>query len=144
MTIKLVDVEKIRALRSLVLRPGQPLDSTNYERDNEKLTLHYANITNKEVLSIATFYPESMIEVKALNAYRLRGMATHPNYMRKGLARSLMLKAIQDIQNLGGDLIWCKARLVAIDFYRSIGFLKIGPIYEIEGIGPHYTMYKKL
>ena len=144
MNIKLVDVEKIRHLRSLVLRPGQPLDSTNYERDNEKLTLHYANITNKEVLSIATFYPESMIEVKALNAYRLRGMATHPNYMRKGLARSLMLKAIQDIQNLGGDLIWCKARLVAIDFYRSVGFLKIGPIYEIEGIGPHYTMYKKL
>ena len=39
MTIKLVDVEKIRPLRSLVLRPGQPLDSTNYERDNEKLTL---------------------------------------------------------------------------------------------------------
>ena len=65
-------------------------------------------------------------------------------YMRKGLARSLMLKAIQDIQNLGGDLIWCKARLVAIDFYRSLGFLKIGPIYEIDGIGPHYTMYKKL
>ncbi len=144
MNIQLVDVEKIRPLRSLVLRPGQPLDSTNYERDNETLTLHYANIINKEVFSIATFYPEPMVEVKALNAYRLRGMATHPNYVRKGLARTLMLKAIQDIKNLGGDLIWCKARLVAIDFYISLEFLKIGPIYEIEGIGPHYTMYKYL
>ena len=82
MIIQQVDVEKIRPLRSLVLRPGQPIDSTN--------------------------------------------------------------KAIYDIKNLGGDLIWCRARLVAIDFYQSIGFLKIGPIYEIEGIGPHYTMYKYL
>ena len=144
MIIQQVDVEKIRPLRSLVLRPGQPIDSTNYEKDNEILTLHYANIINKKVCSIATFYPEPMIELNAFYAYRLRGMATHPNYVRKGLARSLMNKAIYDIKNLGGDLIWCKARLVAIDFYQSIGFLKIGPIYEIEGIGPHYTMYKYL
>ena len=144
MTIKQVDVEEIRSLRSLVLRPGQPKDSTNYEKDNEIPTLHYANIINKKVCSIATFYPEPMLELKAFNAYRLRGMATHPNYVRRGLARSLMLKAICDIKNLGGDLIWCKARLVAIDFYQSIGFLKIGPIYEIDGIGSHYTMYKYL
>ena len=129
MIIQQVDVEKIRPLRSLVLRPGQPIDSTNYEKDNEILTLHYANIINKKVCSIATFYPEPMIELNAFYAYRLRGMATHPIY---------------DIKNLGGDLIWCRARLVAIDFYQSIGFLKIGPIYEIEGIGPHYTMYKYL
>ena len=56
----------------------------------------------------------------------------------------MMLQAMADIQNLGCDLLWCKARLVAIDFYESLGFIKIGPIYEIEGIGPHYTMYKYL
>ena len=49
MIIQQVDVEKIRPLRSLVLRPGQPIDSTNYEKDNEILTLHYANIINKKV-----------------------------------------------------------------------------------------------
>ena len=71
-------------------------------------------------------------------------MATHPNYRRQGLASSIMLQAMSDIQKLGGDLLWCKARLVAIDFYESLGFIKTGPIYEIEGIGPHYTMYKHL
>jgi ribosomal protein S18 acetylase RimI-like enzyme len=71
-------------------------------------------------------------------------MATHPNYRRQGLARAMMLKAMADIQKLGCDLLWCKARLVAIEFYESLGFVKVGPIYEIEGIGPHYTMYKRL
>ena len=40
-------------------------------------------------------------------------------------------------------MVWCNARLVAIDFlYRSIGFKIVGEIFDIEGIGPHYYMYK--
>lgn len=144
MTIQQVEVEKIRPLRHLVLRPGQPIESTDYDRDKEYQTLHYANLLDKSVLCIATFYPESMLEIKSSNAYRLRGMATHPNYRRQGLARELMIKAMKDIKLATGDLIWCKARLVAIEFYESLGFVKIGPIYEIEGIGPHFTMYKIL
>lgn len=144
MTIQQVDIEIIRPLRGLVLRPGLPIEFTNYERDKELQTIHYANIVNQKICSIATFYPEPMLEVEALAAYRLRGMATHPNYRRQGLARSIMLQAIADIQKLGGDLLWCKARLVAIDFYESLGFMKVGPIYEIKGIGPHYNMYKNL
>ena len=62
-----------------------------------------------------------MLEVEALVAYRLRGMATHPNYRRQGLARSMMLQAMADIQNLGCDLLWCRARLITIDFYESLG-----------------------
>ena len=85
-----------------------------------------------------------MLEIEASLAYRLRGMATHPNFRRQGMARTMMLQAMADIQKLGCDLLWCKARLVAIDFYESLGFIKTGPIYEIEGIGPHYNMYKHL
>lgn len=144
MTIQQVEVEKIRPLRHLVLRPGQPIETTDYDRDKECQTLHYANFLDKSVVCIATFYPEPMQEIKSSNAYRLRGMATHPNNRRQGLARALMIKAMTDIKLVSGDLIWCKARLVAIEFYQSLGFVKIGPIYEIEGIGPHYTMYKRL
>ena len=41
-----------------------------------------------------------MLEVEALVSYRLRG-TTHPNYRRQGLARSMMLQAMADIQKLG-------------------------------------------
>lgn len=141
MTIQRVQAEDIRPLRSFVLRPGQPIESTDYDRDNDKNTFHYAVLKDSEALCIATFYPESMVEIASKNAFRLRGMATHPEYRRLGLATDLMRKAIVDLQQERGDLIWCKARLVAIEFYESLGFVKIGSLYEIKGIGPHYTMY---
>ena len=36
MIIQRVQAEDIRPLRSLVLRPGQPIESTDYDRDNDK------------------------------------------------------------------------------------------------------------
>ena len=144
MTVQQVDVDKIRPLRSLVLRPGQPLESTDYHRDNEATTLHYAVMKDGIALCIATFYPEPIQEVNSHRAYRLRGMATHPDFRRIGLASNLMHKAITELRNKGCDLLWCKARLVAVEFYASLGFDKIGHMYEIDGIGSHFTMYKKL
>lgn len=144
MTTQQVDVEIIRPLRSLVLRPGQPIESTDYDKDKDNTTLHYAVLKNGTTLCIATFYPEPMEYVSSTRAYRLRGMATHPYFRRLGLASNLMHKAMTDLRNEGCDLLWCKARLVAIEFYESLGFMKIGPMYEIEGIGSHFTMYKKI
>ena len=144
MIIQQTDVEQLRSLRSLVLRPGQPIEKTNYERDNEKSTLHYAAKIDGAVLSIATIYPEEFSEVKSGLSYRLRGMATHPEYRRQGLARGIMCKVKRDLKYINVDLIWCRARIVAVEFYQSLGFVKIGPIYEIEEIGPHYTMYKNI
>ena len=71
-------------------------------------------------------------------------MATHPEYRRQGLARGIMCKVKRDLKYINVDLIWCRARIVAVEFYQSLGFVKIGPIYEIEEIGPHYTMYKNI
>ena len=82
--------------------------------------------------------------VYSRKAYRLRGMATHPNFRRKGLGKDLMQSAFTHLLQQQADLLWCKARLVAIPFYRSLGFQIIGEQYDIEGIGPHYTMYKLL
>ena len=144
MTVQQVEVEIIKSLRSLVLRPGQPIESTDYERDTDENTLHFAVLKERVALCIATFYPEPIMEMSSHNAYRLRGMATHPEYRRLGLGTDLMRKAIDDLQDKGADLIWCKARLVAIQFYESLGFVKIGPQYEIDGIGSHFTMYKKI
>lgn len=144
MTVQQVEVEIIRPLRSLVLRPGQPIESTNYDRDNDENTLHFAVLKEAVALCIATFYPEQMEEISSIRAYRLRGMATHPDYRRLGLASDLMHIAMIGLRDQGCDLLWCKARLVAIEFYESLGFVKIGPMYEIDGIGSHFTMYKKI
>ena len=144
MTIVSVDPEKIRPLRHLVLRKGKPFSTTSYNRDNEKETIHLACIENEKIITCATFYPEKMEGVYSRKAYRLRGMATHPNFRRKGLGRGLMQSAFTHLIQHQADLLWCRARLAAVPFYRSLGFQIIGEQYDIEEIGPHYSMYKLL
>ena len=78
----------------------------------------------------------------ALNPYRLRGMATDHNFQRRGYATDLMQQSFKELKKMNCDMVWCNARLVAIDFYHSIGFKIVGEIFDIEGIGPHYYMYK--
>jgi len=48
------------------------------------------------------------------------------------------------IKEKKGDLLWCNARLVAIEFYKKVGLKTIGNQFNISDIGPHYVMYKKL
>ena len=126
------------------MRPGKPLRTTFYDKDHDIDTFHLAISIESKVQCIATFYPEKMDGSITEKAYRLRGMATHPNYRRKGLGKDLMQSAFTYLLQKQADLLWCKARLAAIPFYRSLGFQIIGEQYDIEEIGPHYTMYKLL
>jgi predicted GNAT family N-acyltransferase len=144
MIIRRVKVSEIYSLRNLVLRPGKPVESTYYDRDHEDVTLHFAGFLRKEVICIATFYPEIMTGFHIHNPYRLRGMATDPNYRRKGYAKKLMEYATTVLKSQHADLIWCKARNVAIPFYQNLGYQILGETYNIDGIGMHYNMYKIL
>jgi|TARA_B110000914_G_scaffold223529_1_gene239199 predicted GNAT family N-acyltransferase len=144
MKILLVKAEEVRPLRHLVLRPGQSVDTTYYELDCHEKTIHLAAILNKQVISIATLYPENDLKLKSKNGYRLRGMATHPKYRRNSAATNLMLESFILLKNKNCDVLWCNARLNAVDFYQSLGFKKIGPEFDIKDIGPHYKMWKLL
>ena len=144
MTVHIANASEIRPLRNLVLRPNQPIETTFYDLDDHHKTFHLASKVGDVIVSIGTFYPENDLEIQTTNGYRLRGMATHPNYRRNGAAAKLMRKAFQILEKKNCDTIWCNARLVAIDFYKSLGFKEIGPKFNISEIGPHYKMYKRL
>ena len=139
-----VDAEKVRALRHSELRKGQDFSTTSYLEDYEVDTFHMVCIVDEKIVTCATFYPEKFIKIKSDNAYRLRGMATASNFQRKGYATDLMIESFKELKGKESDLLWCNARLVAVDFYESLGFKIIGEIFDIEGIGPHYYMYKEI
>ena len=139
-----IDAEKIRPLRHAELRKGQDFSTTSYLRDHDAETFHMACMVDSNVVTCATFYPEKTDKISAKNAYRLRGMATDSSFRRKGYARDLMKKSFQKLKLFGADILWCNARLVAISFYESLGFKIIGEIFNIEGIGLHYYMYKEI
>ena len=141
--ISKVDAEKIRSLRHSELRKGQDFSTTSYLKDYELGTFHMAYISNEKIVTCATFYPEKSIKIKSDNAYRLRGMATDSRFTRKGYASNLMAESFKELKKRDCDMVWCNARLVAVDFYKSVGFKITGDLFDIAGIGPHYYMDKK-
>ncbi len=142
--IKLVDAEEIRSLRHKMLRQGQDFSTTSYDRDNEKDTFHLGVIRENNIVSCSTFYPEQTDKMTSTTAYRLRGMATDYNFQRKGYASDLMEESFNELKEKECDLLWCNARLVAVNFYKSLGFKINGELFDIVGIGPHYYMYKEI
>ena len=142
--INKVDAEKIRPLRHAELRKGQDFSTTSYLKDYEEDTFHMACIVDEKIITCATFYPEKSIKIKSNNTYRLRGMATDANFQRKGYASELMKESFKELKKRGCDILWCNARLVAVDFYKSIGFKIAGDLFDIAGIGPHYYMDKEI
>ena len=141
MDIKVVAAKDIRPLRNLVLRPNLPIETTYYDLDNDIETFHLASIMDNTIISIGTFYPENNIELQTKNGYRLRGMATHPKFRRKSAATKLMKESFVLLKEKKCDVLWCNARLVAVEFYKSLGFKIKGKIFDIPSIGPHYKMY---
>ena len=142
--IKKVDADKIRPLRHLELRKGEDFSTTLYLRDNDYETLHMACFIDQKIVACATFYPEISEKSSFGIQYRLRGMATNYAFQRKGYATLLMRESIKELKKRDCDMLWCNARLVAVDFYKSIGFNIIGELFDIEAIGPHYFMFKKI
>ena len=142
--IRKVDTERIRPLRHSELRKGQDFSTTSYLEDYEVDTFHMACIVDEKIVTCASFYPEKSLKIKSDNAYRLRGMATDSNFQRKGYASDLMQESFKELKKRDCDMVWCNARLVAVDFYKSVGFKIIGEIFDIAEIGPHYYMYKKI
>ena len=139
-----VDAEKVRPLRHSELRKGQDFSTTSYLEDYKVDTFHMVCIVDEKIVTCASFYPEKSIKIKSNNAYRLRGMATASNFQRKGYATDLMIESFKELKEKGTDLLWCNARLVAVSFYESLGFKITGELFNIEGIGPHYYMYKEI
>ena len=144
MIVKIVSAKELYPIRHEVLRPGKPISTTYYQKDTHIDTIHFAAYNQSAICSIATFYPEFFKPVFSEKSYRLRGMATLSNQRRKGFGKALMEEAFKYLKKNKCDLIWCKARFIAIPFYKSLDFKVIGNMYDIEEIGPHYTMFKTL
>jgi ElaA protein len=61
-------------------------------------------------------------------------------YRKKGIARDMILKAIDYIHNsLNEKAIRISAQLYLVDFYKSIGFKEVSEIYYEDNI-PHVEM----
>jgi len=140
--IKFISAEETYQIRKEILRKNIPLTEKT-EGDFDDNTFHLGAFNDGNLISVATFMQNDSSYFNG-NQYRLRGMATLEEFQGKGFGRRLILKAEVILNERKATVLWCNARVVALNFYKKLGFKTIGTEFDIHHIGPHYVMFKKI
>ncbi|GLV65320.1 N-acetyltransferase [Bacillus mycoides] len=143
-TVKHIDASETYLLRQKILRPNQSLKNCKYLSDYEIDSFHLGAFLNDKLISIASFSKELYPDLQTGIHYRLRGMATLPNFRNQRAGTSLIRKAEQILQERGASTLWCNGRITVTDYYKRLGFHEHGEIFEIDTLGLHKVMYKEI
>lgn len=141
---KQVTVEQILNLRHKVLRSGRPISTASFDGDNLNSTFHFAAFYNSKVIGCLSLMPKSSASFNETNAYQLRGMAVDVDYRGKKIGQQLLQYAETQLKQKKVYLVWCNVRTSACMFYLKNDYGKIGEVFDIQNVGPHILMFKKL
>lgn len=130
--------ESALALRNEILRAplGRSLDFEDL--DGEDRQLHFG-ITSQEDKLIACLSAKKIDE----KHYKIRQMAVSLEFQRQGLGALLVCHAQSELKNIGVTTISLHARESAREFYETLGFCRIGELFDEVGIA-HIKMQKIL
>lgn len=134
-------------LRTKILRPGYPPgELATYDADAAPHTLHVGALQGERVVGVATFLVDPWPGAPEVPAVRLRGMAVEAGLRGQGVGADIMVFALERLPALRPecDWLWCNARIRARSFYERLGLEGVGEVFEIDGIGPHVRMRRRL
>ncbi len=127
---------QILALRHAILRPGLPQDVARFVGDDAADTRHFGAFVDD--LNVGCL---SLMQApwQGRPALQLRGMAVASAWQGRGLGGRLLAFALAECAS---PLVWCNARLGAVEFYERHGFLSVGDVFDIPGVGPHKKLLR--
>lgn len=140
--VRVVSAKETRPLRQQILRPHQTLDELAAEEDPGATWL--AAIADNTVVGTVSVAPEPSPDEDATTPFRLRAMATSPEFRSRGLGQVLLEAALAEASESGADLVWCSARVPVAGFYAASGFGETSDHYDVAHIGPHVRMSRRL
>ena len=138
--IKKVSANYIKKFRIIALYKSNQRKFAFYKEDSRKTTEHFLLFLDKKVVSGLT-----LIKDVQFNKYQIRGMFTLLKFREMGYGSKLLKKIEFDNLNKSkSSLIWCNARIEAVDFYKKNNYKVVGKKFLIKNIGLHFRMEKKL
>ncbi|MBN2794672.1 MAG: GNAT family N-acetyltransferase [Clostridia bacterium] len=141
--IKVIQKEETYPLRHHILRPNQPFEDIVYSTDDDANTFHLGYYLKEQLVSIASFNPEKLEDYHE-KCYRLRAMATLPEYRRQGYGSLLVRQGIRILKRNHVKWLWCKGRVNVQGYYESLGFSSHGEPFDYPTLGPHIVMKRKI
>ncbi|MDO9595684.1 MAG: GNAT family N-acetyltransferase [Lutibacter sp.] len=140
--IKEISAEETFPIRLEVLRKNIPLPY-EFDGDFDKETIHLGAFKNDKLIAVSSFMKASNKNFEG-NQYQLRGMATLKEYQGFGAGKLMLEKAAQILKEKNSQVLWCNARIAAVEFYKKQGFQTFGEKFEISYVGEHYVMLKEM
>jgi len=140
--IKEISAPQAYEIRKNMLRKNIPL-TEKIKGDFDESTIHLGVFTEDVLVSVATFLQNDNESFKGLQ-YRLAGMATKEGYQKKGYGKKLLVTAENILKDRDVSILWCNARVIALNFYKKLGIITLGEEFELPLIGSHFAMYKEL
>jgi len=152
--------EEIQQLRNEVLWPHKTFENCILETDRLSTTFHFGVQIDGLAVATVTFQKENTDKLKQDSSkgsskdvsqdalqekqYRLRAMAVREGYRGQGFGDAIVEAGLNHLFGLGVEVVWCDARVAALNFYRRLQFDELEEEYEIPIIGLHRFMWKVL
>ena len=145
MIIKSITPSDTFTVRHPVFQADRPIEYCYFELDNHASSIHLGMEFNGEIIAVLSALPIKCENFPNLMSMRLRGIATLHPFQKKGLGSQLMIEIEKRLLKLKKiKLLWLNARISAKSFYQNLGYKTIGKTFNVQGIGVHQFMYKKL
>jgi ribosomal protein S18 acetylase RimI-like enzyme len=136
--------EDIQQLRNEVLWPHKTFENCILETDRLSTTFHFGVQRDGLTVATVTFQQETSSKLPQEKQYRLRAMAVREGYRGQGFGDAIVEEGLKYLSSLGIQVVWCDARVAALNFYRRLQFEEFEEEYEIPIIGLHRFMWKVL
>lgn len=135
-------------LRRQVLRPHQRVEEMGWlDLDDPDAEVVGAVMASGEMVGTGAVMPEpppargGLDPPPGVRTWRLRAMATRADARGGGVGRAVLDRLLDHVAGRGGGFVWCSARVPAVAFYERAGFVAVGEVFVVEGIGPHVHMW---
>ena len=158
--VQILHPEEIQQLRNEVLWPHKTFENCILETDRLSTTFHFGVQIDGLAVATVTFQKENTDKLKQDSSkgsskdvsqdalqekqYRLRAMAVREGYRGQGFGDAIVEAGLNHLFGLGVEVVWCDARVAALNFYRRLQFEELEEEYEIPIIGLHRFMWKVL
>lgn len=131
------------AVRNAVLRKGKPIETCMFPGDELPTTKHFG-LFHEDVIGIISLFENKNPNFSTPIQIQIRGMAILQEFQGLGLGEKLIESCEEYLKSEKETLIWFNARESAVGFYEKLGYQTFGFVFEIEGVGKHLIMFKKL
>ena len=142
----MADVVEIEAsetydLRRSLLRDGTASDQVEFDGDDLDSTFHLGVFVEGTLVAISTWMTRRYPDLPGHPAHQLRGMATVSAARGTGVSDELLVAGMVRCGEAGSTLVWARARVAALSFYRRHGFETRGHEYVDLTTGlPHHDI----